>query len=299
MTEAVHLEVDWHAFVLQESHSFEWLRPLGKVFRVFDQQDSGNLSFGIMQQDGTRLFVKYAGARTIHASTLNSPPEAIRSLMSSVSVYEDLKHDALIQLRDHFATERGYVCVFDWVDGECLHSQWYFPAPAKYEDPRSPYYRFRQLPIQMQIQAMEQILSFHIEVERKGYVAVDFYDGSLIYDFEQNRIKICDIDLYQKGSFTNTMGRMWGSSRFMSPEEFEFGASIDGVTNVFNMGATAFVLLGGEKDRSYAKWDAGEALYQVVIRAVDPDRARRYASVMELGEAWKLAVRQDECITGE
>jgi serine/threonine-protein kinase len=65
------------------------------------------------------------------------------------------------------------------------------------------------------------------------------------------------------------------------------------------MGAAAFVLLGGEKDRSYAKWNAGEALYQVVIRAVDPDRSRRFASVMELGEAWKLAVRQDECITGE
>nr|WP_154895856.1 serine/threonine-protein kinase [Paenibacillus xylanexedens] len=299
MTDTVHLEVDGNAFVLQEPHSFEWLRPLGKVFRVFDQQDSGNLSFGMIQEDGTRLFVKYAGARTIHASTLNSPPEAIRSLRSSVSVYEDLKQDALIRLRDHFATEQGYVCVFDWVDGECLHSQWYFPAPAKYEDPRSPYYRFRQRPIKTQIQAMEQILNFHIEVERKGYVAVDFYDGSLIYDFEQNTIKICDIDLYQKGSFTNTMGRMWGSSRFMSPEEFEFGAPIDGVTNVFNMGATAFVLLGGEKDRSYAKWNAGEALYEVVIRAVDPDRGRRYASVKELGEAWKLAVRQDECIAGE
>jgi serine/threonine-protein kinase len=72
------------------------------------------------------------------------------------------------------------------------------------------------------------------------------------------------------------------------------GASIDGVTNVFNMGAMAFSLLGGELDRSYAKWDAGEALYQVVIRAVDPERARRYASVAELGAAWKKAKLQDK-----
>ena len=43
------------------------------------------------------------------------------------------------------------------------------------------------------------------------------------------------------------MGRLWGSSCFMSPEEFELNAIIDERTNVFNMGAMAFSLLGGEK----------------------------------------------------
>ncbi len=182
--------------------------------------------------------------------------------------------------------------VYDWVEGENLHNHWKFPPPAKYEDPRSPYYQFRQLPVQIRIQTMEQILNFHIEVERRGYVAVDLYDGSLIYDFDKHFMKICDIDLYRKGSFTNTMGRMWGSSRFMSPEEFELGAPIDAVTNVFNMGAMAFALLGGEKDRSYGRWDAGEALYQVVIRAVNADRSQRYETIAELGEAWKQAAVQ-------
>jgi serine/threonine protein kinase, bacterial len=36
--------------------------------------------------------------------------------------------------------------------------------------------------------------------------------------------------------FINTMGRFWGSSRFMSSEEFELGAKIDERTNEFNMG---------------------------------------------------------------
>ena len=38
-----------------------------------------------------------------------------------------------------------------------------------------------------------------------------------------------------------------GFLRFMSPEEFELNATIDERTNVFNMGAMAFSLLGGEK----------------------------------------------------
>lgn len=39
-----------------------------------------------------------------------------------------------------------------------------------------------------------------------------------------------------------------GFLRFMSPEEFELNATIDERTNVFNMGAMAFSLLGGEKE---------------------------------------------------
>nr|WP_154958284.1 serine/threonine protein kinase [Paenibacillus xylanexedens] len=287
MTDQVVHEIDGVSFMLKEKHAFDWLTPLGTVFCVFDQQDSGNISFGLVQEDGQKQFVKYAGARTLQANDMADPEEAIRHLQSSVLIYEDLAHDSLIRLIDHFATDNGYACVFDWVEGECLHSHWSFPPPAKYEDPRSPYVQFRQLPVQRRIQAMERILDFHIEAERKGYVAVDFYDGSLIYDFAAEEIHICDIDLYRAGAFTNTMGRMWGSSRFMSPEEFELGASIDAVTNVFNMGAMAFALLGGELERSQERWDAGEALYEVALRAVNPDRFQRFTSVADLGLAWK------------
>jgi len=42
------------------------------------------------------------------------------------------------------------------------------------------------------------------------------------------------------------MGRMWGSSRFMSQEEFTLGVAIDEITNVYPMGAVAFALFGGE-----------------------------------------------------
>jgi serine/threonine-protein kinase len=77
----------------------------------------------------------------------------------------------------------------------------------------------------------------------------------------------------------------------MSPEEFTLGAEIDEVTNVFNMGATAFYLLGGERDRSLAKWEAGEQLYKVAAKAVAPDRDSRYSSLAEFYEAWTRALK--------
>lgn len=89
----------------------------------------------------------------------------------------------------------------------------------------------------------------------------------------------------------NTMGRMWGSSRFMSPEEFELGATIDEVTNVFAMGASAFELLGKNPERSRERWTASEGLFRVAAKATNPDREHRYRSIGEFHTAWKEAVR--------
>ena len=48
------LHIDGVSFTLKEAHNFDWLHKLGQVFTVFDKQDSGNLSFGIVK-DGCRF----------------------------------------------------------------------------------------------------------------------------------------------------------------------------------------------------------------------------------------------------
>ena len=80
---------------------------------------------------------------------------------------------------------------------------------------------------------------------------------------------------------------------FYVTEEFELNATIDERTNVFNMGAMAFSLLGGEKDRSFIKWEASKELYEVAYRAVNANRAERYASVIEFYEAWLKAANAE------
>mgnify|MGYP006990364804 CR=1 FL=1 len=61
----------------------------------------------------------------------------------------------------------------------------------------------------------------------KGYVAVDFYDGSILYDVREHKTTICDVDVFRRQPCVNDMGRMWGSSRFQAPEEYRLGAAID------------------------------------------------------------------------
>lgn len=263
--------VDGVAFRMAQPYDFSFLAQVGQVFRAFDDQDSGNLCFGVRKGE-ERFFVKFAGAPTVRAGC--SPEEAVAALRASVPLYRDLAHENLIRLRDAHAVGGGYLAVFDWVDAVCMGKQ--------YPQDRA---RFFELPLSVRRGIWVDILRFLIHVHERGYVAVDFYDGSVLYDPAQGKTVLCDIDLFQKKPYCNPMGRLWGSSRFMSPEEFTLGAPIDERTNVYTAGAMGFALLGGETDRGRAAWQAEEALFSIAQRAVHPDRAARWPTLRAMLEA--------------
>ncbi|MGV3467445.1 MAG: protein kinase domain-containing protein [Heyndrickxia sp.] len=277
------------SFQLQEEHNFSWLNNIGDVFCVFDEQDSGNISFGLEKND-KKFFVKYAGSKPKDFS--GNPKDAIDRLVKAMPIYKTLEHPSLIKLIKHFSIENGYAAVFEWTEGECLHAHWSFGGKAKYINPESPFFRFRNLEIKKRLDALDTIFSFHTYVESQGLVAVDFYDGSILYDFKNNKTKICDIDFYRKSPSVNDLSEhFWGATRSKSPEEFTLGGTIDSKTNVYTMGAIAFGLLGGEMDHSYSKWEADQKLYEVAIKAVEKERDKRYPTVKEFYEAWKAVLR--------
>ena len=81
---------------------------------------------------------------------------------------------------------------------------------------------------------------------------------------------------------------MFGSTRFMAPEEFELGSLIDERTNVFVMGRAALVFLSGRTLDAEA-FRGRHALYDVVARACEPERSRRYDSMAAFYHAWRTA----------
>ncbi len=127
--------IDQVSFQVKEAHDFSWLKDLGHVFKVFDEQDSGNICFGV-ERDRKRKFVKYAGAKP--QDYLGDAKMAVKRLKDAVPLYEELAHRNLIQYLDDFETKEGQVIVFDWFDGECLHPHWAYPPPQKYTHPESP-----------------------------------------------------------------------------------------------------------------------------------------------------------------
>lgn len=271
---------------LREPQDFSWLLELGDPFAVFDQNDSGNISFGV-EKEGEKYFVKYAGARTENAAW--GPGEAIAALRRVGPLYEELRHPALIEQVKTLETPQGFARVFKWVEGECLHPHWEFEKRPKYTHPRSPYVRFRGLSLIKKRAAAERLFDFLAFVQKKGYIPVDLYDSSLLYDFEKDTLTVCDIDLFEKAEFLlNDKGEDWfGSQRFKAPEENELGARIDLRTAVYTLGKLLLLFFAGEEHPDREHWEETAARWDAVQKAVSPRKEDRFPTVEAFRQAWR------------
>ena len=266
--------MDGIPFKLKRPFDFGFFSEYGTVFKVYDDQDSGNICFGT-EKDGQRYFIKFAGAPTDRG--IGTPEDAVSRLKATLPVYRDLHHKNLIELVEAREIGGGFAMVFKWADGDCMGRMY-----------RASHRRFMQLSIDARQSVFLDILNFFEYIASQNYVAIDFYDGSILYDFEHGKTTICDIDFFRKQPCINDMGRMWGSARFQSPEEYQLGAVIDERTNVYTVGAVAFALFGGYS-RTRDKWQLSEKLFGIATKAVSDDRSQRQQSIRQFREEWEAA----------
>ena len=262
-------------FKLKSAFDFSFLSEYGTVFKVYDDQDSGNICFGT-EKDGQRYFIKFAGAPTEQYT--GDPSDAIARLKATLPVYSELQHENLIELVEAKDIGGGFAMVFKWAYGNCMGRM--YPAQHK---------KFMNLPLEDKLKVFDDVLSFFEYIVNRNCVAIDFYDGSIIYDAESKKTTICDIDFFRKQLCINDMGRMYGSSLFQSPEEFKLGAVIDEVTNVYTLGATSFALFG-EYNRTRDKWQLSDKLFEVATKAVSDDRSQRQHSIRQFIDEWEGAI---------
>jgi serine/threonine-protein kinase len=261
----------------------QYLRSAGTVFAEFGEltQDSGNVSYGI-EVAGNRYFVKTAGDPEDSRHVLDHPAR-VALLRNAVRLYESCRHPLLPRLYRVIESPAGPLLVYQWLDGELLGV-----PRARRDDPKSAFQRFRGLPASTISECLDAVFDLHDDLARLGWIAVDFYDGCLIYDFASGRLGVVDLDMYRDGPFRNAMGRMFGSARFMAPEEFQLGAWVDQRTNVFVLGRTALVFLSDGTLHPGA-FRGSLAQLEVVATACDPEPSRRFGSVEMFCRAWDAA----------
>lgn len=255
-----------------------YLAHVGQVFWTFRNGDSRCTSYGV-QAAGKRWFVKHS-----------DDPQGLASLRNARDLNARVQHRALPRLYHTFETPGGLALVYEWVAGDLL----YYPSrtpPERRHDLTFAPVRFRALPVPRILDALDTIYDLHLVLAERGYIAVDFYDGGILYDFGRSRTTVCDIDEYRIGPFVLDADRLFGSSRFMAPEEFQRGATIDQVTNVFTLGRTAVLLLG-DGTGSLASCKGTEAIKRVIVRATSLERRERHASVRQFVEDWRSAVAE-------
>jgi serine/threonine-protein kinase len=256
----------------------DFLAEIGQVFVVHRGHDSGNTSYGV-RVGGQPWFVKYTEV-----------PDAVRELESAIRFHRAVRHPAIVPLAGFFRTSNGLAVVHEWADGEVLNDP-LAPGSLPREHPESAHQRFKQLRIDEIVEALDTVFDAHVAAAARGFVAVDFYDGAIIYDFTRRAVHLCDLDSYCPGPYLLQRDRQFGSTRFMAPEEWQRGARIDERTTVFTLGRCAFVFLsaGGRGEPERERWRASTALHEVATTATRADRRQRYASVAELQSAWRAA----------
>ncbi len=242
------------------------------VFAVFDSatQDSGNLSYGA--RIGTdRFFVKTAGSPQ-DARPFLSHDGRTELLRNAVRIARSVSDAALPALRNVIESTEGPLLIYDWADGELIGT-----PSSRRSDPASAFARFLALPWQERAAALDVIFRLHVKLSESGRIACDFYDGCFIYDFGRRRMHMVDLDNYRDAPFTNHMGRMFGSTRFMAPEEHLLGARIDQRTTVLAFGRTLQQFLPS-------------APADLALRACETDPDHRFASVRDFYQAWGTAM---------
>ena len=176
---------------------FSFLARYGTPFCVFDQQQSGNIAFGMQSAQWGKLFVKFAGAPTVNARI--APAPAAEALCLAMSAYQALyAHPALVKLLGCGTVAGGYAAVFRWAEGVNLYPGTRFSPAERYTHPASPLYQLSHQPLIVRLRMLDNVFDFHRYALSKGFMAVDFYDGSLLADFSTGRVTVCDIDLYRR-----------------------------------------------------------------------------------------------------
>jgi serine/threonine protein kinase len=261
------VEIDIEPFLEQD----------GEILRAYRAQDSGCVSY-VVEQAGSRYFVKHAVSE-----------RGVQGLGRAERLYAAVRHSALPTLLNRFRTPAGVAHVYEWVPGDVLYDYVAARGEAGRRRSDSPHARFRTLPTQRILESLETIYDLHVRIAAAGFIAVDFYDGCILYDFQRHRTWICDVDEYRVGPFLLQAERLPGSTRFMAPEEFRCGATIDQETNVFTLGRTAIELLSDGELESDA-WRGTERMRAVLRTATSAEKDRRHRSVDAFVAAWHSAV---------
>lgn len=249
-------------------------------------QDSGNVSW-LVDVGSRRLFVKTAGAVGRQAPGAPVPyfdhEGRVRLLRNAINLAYSCRHPALPRLLNVIESPSGPVLVYEAAQGELVGD-----ARGNRDDPASAYQRFAHLPPDQLFSVFDVLIDLHVALAVAGWVACDLYDGCLIVDFATATLSVIDLDTYRRGPSANDMGRMFGSTRFMAPEEFKLGALIDGRTTVFTLGRLIWHF-GTRLTENAEDFCGSPAVARVVQHACRPSPAERHDSVASFADAWRIA----------
>lgn len=162
-------------------------------------------------------------------------------------------------------------------------------------------------------QLMEQVASALDYAHRQNIVHRDIKPGNLLYDRDQQQVKVADFGIARiiDNSSTKT-GDILGSPIYMSPEQLK-GHKVAGASDIYSLGVTFYQLLTGYppyngdsianlayqivnkkfKSARELRPELPASAPRIINKAMAKEANKRYATAGEMAEALRKALKKD------
>src|SRR5579859_506563 len=265
------------ATVAQGSAPAEGVQPEGTVvadkYRIVRHIGSGGMGH-VYEAEHRILSGKRVALKSLRAE-LRKRPGMEQRFLQEARVAAELRHPHIVVVEDVEMDARlGPVMVMELLRGTTIERR----------------LRVGRLPaaecVALAVQALEALELAH----SRGVVHRDIKPANL-FIVDNRSVKLLDFGIAQNGEPT-VDSHFEGTPRYASPEQLALLGPVGQQSDVYSLGITLFEMLTGEYpardqplDESLAAAGVDAATAQVVARACEKDRARRFGSARELRQA--------------
>jgi serine/threonine-protein kinase len=265
------------------THGGELLAGRFELGPVLGSGGMGTVHLAFDRTVGERVALKLLNARSQDAGLSGR-------LVQEVRLARRITHRNVVRTHDVVALEAGWALSMEYVDGTSL-------ATLMQRGP---------LPIAAALGIARQIAAGLEGAHSQGIVHLDLKPGNVLLD-SRGVAKIADFGLAQMQGAAGgrpAQGRVAGTPLYMSPEQAE-GRAADARSDVYSAGVMFFQLFCGvppfdadtfaelagkhlrespPRPRSL-RADLPESIETAILRALEKDPRRRFASAKDLGDA--------------
>ena len=193
--------------------------------------------------------------------------EIVKRFKDEAETMTKFNHENIVRIYNYGENDFGPYVIMEYFTGDPLDEYLTQKVGLLSEE--------RAIPI------MKQILKAYDYVHKKGIVHRAIKPSNLLYDYENELVKVLDFgiakDLTKTSSMTKT-GTQMGTVFYMSPEQVQ-GKPVDTRSDIYSLGVTFYQLLTGVNP--YSQFSTDYEVYSSIVRDDLPDPRTHYPGISE------------------